>query len=125
RRQSPGAHVLRNSEPPGSETTAMKYFTPEKYVALQNFDAAAMDAADAAWDDGVARYETYLQSVQAELPEAVRKILDGFYLHDADVLSMGRQGETFTIVLQLDPPPRELLTLNYLLDGEPIVRRDV
>jgi hypothetical protein len=50
--------------------------------------------------------------------------LDGFYLHDARVLSMGRRGETFVISLQLDAPPNELLTITYTLAGSPEIKKE-
>ena len=58
-----------------------------------------------------------MQSIRAEMPESVRELVDGFFLHDARVLSMGRRGDTFVISLQLDVPPNELLTVTYTLTG--------
>ena len=44
------ALLLRNKQQEGEEET-MKYFTPERYIALQDFSSDdAMDAADAEWD---------------------------------------------------------------------------
>jgi len=97
----------------------MNYFTREHYLALQQPGDDAMDTADAAWAEAVERYDTYLQTIRPEMPEAVRELLDGFYLHDARVLSMGRPGDTFVISLQLDVPPNELLTITYVLAGSP------
>ena len=102
----------------------MKYFTRERYLAQQNFDQAAMDAADADWEDAVERYDAYLQTIRPDMPESVRQLLDGFYLHDARVLSMGQRGETFVISLQLDVPPNELLTITYTLAGQPEVKKE-
>jgi hypothetical protein len=51
--------------------------------------------------------------------------LEEIYLHDADILSMGQEGNTFVIVLQLDAPPHNLLTLLYSLAGEPLIDRSV
>jgi hypothetical protein len=102
----------------------MNYFTRERYLALQE-PGDAMDAADGAWAEAVARYEAYLQTIRPELPESVRELLDGFYLHDARVLSMGRRGDTFVISLQLDVPPNELLTITYNLAGPPEIRQDL
>jgi hypothetical protein len=101
----------------------MRYFTRERYLALQAGDDDAMDAADAAWDEAVERYEAYLQTIRPEMPEAVRELLDGFYLHDARVLSMGRRGDAFVISLQLDVPPNELLTITYNLAGPPEIKQ--
>jgi len=108
----------------GHEEEAMNYFTRERYLALQE-RGDAMDAADAAWAEAVARYEAYLQTIRPEMPESVRELLDGFYLHDARVLSMGRRGDTFVISLQLDVPPNELLTITYNLAGPPEIRQDL
>ena len=101
----------------------MNYFTRERYLAMQNFDKPAMDADDAAWEDAVDRYDAYLQTIRPDLPESVRQLLDGFYLHDARVLSMGQRGETFVISLQLDAPSHELLTITYTLAGPPEVTK--
>ncbi len=103
----------------------MNYFTRQRYLALQDRGDDAMDAADAAWAEAVARYETYLQTIRPEMPEAVRELLDGFYLHDARVLSMGRRGDTFVISLQLDVPPNELLTITYSLAGTPEIGQEL
>ena len=35
----------------------MNYFTRQRYLALQERGDDAMDTADAAWDEAVARYE--------------------------------------------------------------------
>jgi hypothetical protein len=103
----------------------MKYFTRERYLALQERGDEAMDAADAAWAEAVARYEAYLQTIRPEMPETVRELVDGFDLHDARVLSMGRRGDTFVISLQLDVPPSELLTVTYTLAGAPDINQDL
>jgi hypothetical protein len=102
----------------------MNYFTRERYLALQEPGDDAMDAADAAWDAAVARYEAYLQTIRPEMPEAVRELLDGFYLHDARVLSMGRRDDTYVISLQLDVPPNELLTITYNLASPPEIKQE-
>jgi hypothetical protein len=103
----------------------MNYFTRERYIALQERGEDAMDAADAAWAEAVARYDAYLQTIRPEMPETVRELVDGFYLHDARVLSMGRRGDTFVISLQLDVPPSELLTITYTLDGAPEIKQSL
>jgi hypothetical protein len=103
----------------------MNYFTRERYLALQERGDEAMDAADAAWAEAVARYDAYLLTIRPEMPEGVREVLDGFYLHDARVLSMGRRGDTFVISLQLDVPPNELLTITYTLAGAPEIQQEL
>src|SRR5262245_34548414 len=103
----------------------MKYFTPERYVALQDFSSdEAMNAADAAWEKAVDEYDAYYRSVEAILPAEYRKLQEAYYLHDATVLYMGRRGNSFLISLRLDPPPQQVLQLTYELEGEPIIDRE-
>ena len=103
----------------------MNYFTRQRYLALQERDDDAMDAADAAWDEAVQRYDAYVQSIRPEMTESVRELVDGFFLHDARVLSMGRRGDTFAISLQLDVPPNELLTITYALAGTSEIKQEL
>jgi hypothetical protein len=103
----------------------MKYFTPERYIALQDFSSdAVMDAADSAWDEQVERYEAYYHSVEAALPPEFRQLQEGYYLHDAEVLYLGQQGTRFFIALRLDPPPQQILQLSYELTGKPEIDRN-
>jgi hypothetical protein len=102
----------------------MKYFTPELYIRLQDDTEEGMDAADASWEQARARYQRRLRQVRLQLPKGLRGLLENYYLHDAEVLSMGRQGHTFVIGLRLDTPPRGLLILNYRLTEEPVINRE-
>lgn len=101
----------------------MRYFTPERYLAFQQTDRAAMDAADAAWESAVEQYDAYLQTIRPGLPEPVRLLLEGYYLHDGRVLGMGRRDNQFLIALQLDVPPNDLLLITYTLTAEPEISR--
>jgi hypothetical protein len=102
----------------------MKYFTRERYAAMQNSDDEAVRRADEDWEAAVDQYNAYLQSIRPELSDSVRQLLDGFFLHDATVLSMGRRGDRFVISLQLDVPPNEVLTIVYHLAGPPDARKE-
>src|SRR5262249_40479680 len=104
-----------------SEEAAMKYFTPARYLAQQDFDPAAMDAADADWEAAVEQYEIYLRTIQPDLPAPVQQLVDGFYLHDARVLSIGQRDGALVITLQLDVPAKDLLTITYTLAGQPVI----
>jgi hypothetical protein len=104
----------------------MKYFTPERYIAYQDCSSdAAMNAADADWEAAGERYLEYYQSVEPRLPPGIRKMQESYYLHDAVVFTLGREGNRFVIVLQLDVPPGDVLTFTYELDGEPRINRAV
>jgi hypothetical protein len=94
----------------------MKYFTPELHLRLQDFSSdEAMDAAESAWEKARRRYQRALQGSLPRLPKNLRELVESYYLHDADVLGMGKLGQTFVMVLRLDAPPKELLVLNYQL----------
>jgi hypothetical protein len=103
----------------------MNYFTRERYLAMQNSEEAAMEQADADWEHAVDQYVAYLESIRPEMPEVVRQLVDGFYLHDAHVLSVGQRGDTFVISLQVDVPPSELLTITYTLAGPAEIREEL
>lgn len=104
----------------------MKYFTPERYAALQDLSSdAAMHAADADWDDAEEKYDAYYRSVEGLLPGECQRFQDTYYLHDAAILYIGQQGDRFVIALRLDPPPQQVLLLSYELAGEPRIYRDV
>jgi hypothetical protein len=101
----------------------MKYFTPERYLGLQNCSSAsAMDSADTEWEKAVGQYDAYLREILPGLPPSVRRLAD-MYLHDADVLSMSREGDNFMIQLQPEVPPHDLITFSFSLTGEPDVNR--
>lgn len=100
----------------------MKFFTPELYERLQDFSSdTAMDAAEAAWDRARVRYQRHLARIKSSLPKELRHLLEKFYLHDAEVLSIGGQSNAFFIVLRLDVPPHEMLVLTYQLLKEAVI----
>jgi hypothetical protein len=114
-----GTFVLRNGNSQ-SEEEEMKYFTPDLYARLQVFDDASMNEADAEWEAASTKYEAHLQAQG----DAVRPLVDkfqGVLLHDAQVLSIARRGDRFSIVLRKDIPPQDLVTLTYTLASEPFV----
>jgi hypothetical protein len=103
----------------------MKYFTPERYVALQDFSTdEAMDAADKAWEEAGERYAAYLDTVRPHFPPGLRQIDASYHLHDAVIQGMGKHGPSFVIILQLDTPPQPILTFTYDLVEAPVVVKD-
>jgi len=101
----------------------VRYFTPELYERLQNFDPAAMDAADSEWEAASARYEQHLQELGPAMAPVLKRF-ESILLHDAAVLGISRRGDEFDIVLLKDLLPRDIVTLTYLLTGEPFVDKD-
>jgi hypothetical protein len=102
----------------------MKYFTPDRIVQGQSTDDAVLNRHEEEWDRVCDDYEAYLATVRPHFPPGLRSLIDGYYLHDATIQGMGQQGRVFVVVLQLDTPPRSLLTLQYQLIEDPVVIRD-
>src|SRR5260370_41204894 len=101
----------------------MKYFSPELFVGVQLPSEEDMDAADAAWETAVDSYAERLRGIRPQMPDHIQKFLDGLLLHDADVLSMARRDNEFSMVLRKDIPPRDLVFLPYTLATEPVVNK--
>lgn len=103
----------------------MKYFTPERYVALQDFSTdGAMDGADTAWEQAGERYAAYLDTVRPHFPPGLRHLDAGYPLHDAVIRGMGKRGPSFVIMLQLDTPPQPILTFTFDLVEAPVIVQD-
>jgi hypothetical protein len=102
----------------------MKYFTPELLALGVTEDDEQLNEQERQWDDAGARYVAYLDSVRPHMPPGLRRLDADYYLHDAAVLGMGRQGRLFVMVLRLDTPPYSLLTLHYDLVDDPVILRD-
>src|SRR5262249_38497567 len=56
-------------------------------------------------------------------PAGLRHLLKNHYLHDAELISMGQNGQAFVLVLRLETPPRELLVLHYQLHRAAVIRK--
>jgi hypothetical protein len=98
----------------------MKYFTPELLSRVQSDDEDVSAAAHEQWDRAGARFKRRWQKIKEAFPEGVRRFEEATVcLHAAQVLSMGRQGDTFVMVLETEPPTRDLVILTFTLVGEP------
>jgi hypothetical protein len=102
----------------------MKYFTPELLALGLTADDEQLNEQERLWDEAGDRFVAYLDSVRAHMPPGLRHLDQSYYLHDALIQGMGQQGRLFVIVLQLDTPPRSLLTLEYDLVEEPVILRE-
>jgi len=100
----------------------MKYFTPELIARGQVDDHDLLDRHEEEWDQVCDRYEAFLKSVLQYMPPGLKRIEESYYLHDARILSIGRRGSTFVLVLQLDTPPQSILTFTYDLLSEPSIK---
>jgi hypothetical protein len=83
----------------------MKYFTPELLERIGSLDDGIADVAHDAWERMLVRSQRRWQKIKAAFPEAVQRFeAERVCLHDAQVLSMGRPGDTFVMVLKMEPP---------------------
>jgi hypothetical protein len=98
----------------------MKYFTRDLYRRCRSTDEAVLNAACEEWEQTNEAYERHLAAIAPEFPPPIREFAD-LLLHDAKVQSIARQGNQLILVLHKDIPPRDLVILNYELDGEPVV----
>src|SRR5260370_30637887 len=111
------------SDPTPSEEEEVKYFTRELVEMGRSKDHAVLNRQEELWDEACDRYFGRMDALKVEMPRGLRQIVDSYYLHDAVVRGMGQQGRKFLIVLQLDTPPRSLLTFSYDLSEDAAIDR--
>jgi hypothetical protein len=111
----PEGHYLLRDRPPQSEDKAMKYFTQDLIARGQSHDDNILNEVEALWDANCDQYVAYLDSIRDRLPPGLRHRVDNYYLHDAVIRGMGRQGRSFVIIAQLDTPPQSIITFTYEL----------
>lgn len=98
----------------------MKFFTRDLYRRCHSSDEAIVNAACEEWEQANQAYERHLAVIEPVLPPHVRAFAE-LLLHDAKVQSIARQGNRLILVLHKDIPPRDLVIVNYELEGEPVV----
>jgi hypothetical protein len=120
----------------------MRFLTPDLLDRFGSEDNHIANAAEDEWEIRAEEYARKLCDIEAKLPQRFRELLDQFYLHDARVILQpslmltdlerleqalrtgiplegrgiegeGRYTPSFLIPLQLDPPPKEVLVLQY------------
>jgi hypothetical protein len=104
----------------------MKYFTAELLERFGSEDDSRALAAETELEQRAEQYARHLQGIEAKLPDRFRELLRRFYLHDARVVSppwlpdmpwllpsASRCWPLFSLALQLNTPPKEILVLQY------------
>lgn len=100
----------------------MKYFTPDLLNRLRSENEDVSAEAHDEWDRAIERYNRRWRRIKDALPDRVRRFEeDPICLHDADVLSMGRTGKTFVMLLETEPPGCKPVVLTFALRGEPVI----
>ena len=101
----------------------MKRFTPELLLRFGSEDDQVASSASAEWDQAHQTYVAHLDSIQQKLPKPVQMLLNDYCLHDAKVVSMGRDERLFSILLQLAEPGDKGILLTYKLVSQPRFKR--
>jgi hypothetical protein len=102
----------------------MKYFTPELIVRCQTDEDDLIEEVHEEWERAIVRSERRWQKIRSTFPAAVQRFNDDqVCLHDADLVSLGQEGDHFVIVVQPEPPARTVVLLSFTLDGEPTIDR--
>jgi hypothetical protein len=101
----------------------MKYFTPERYIRLQDVsDERSTRAAIDDWEIATLQYSLHLQTILGDLPKTIRSFAQSGSLHDAEVLAMWQKQPTrLKIVVQPEIDPAHVLVLGYALAEAPRV----
>jgi hypothetical protein len=100
----------------------MRYFTPDLLERFGSLDDDVADAAHEEWERAIVRSNRRWQKIKAAFPKEVQRFEDEHVcLHDAQLLSMGRQADTFVMVLQPEPPSQNMVLLTFTLEGEPVI----
>src|SRR5439155_1194120 len=74
--------LLRNQKPKG-QVTAMKFFTPELFVALNSQREDSVEEALEKWDVARDEYRKQLAMIENELPKSFVKLGKTVALHDS------------------------------------------
>ena len=101
----------------------MKRFTPELILRFGSEDDEVAASASAEWDKVHQAYLERLDTIRQKLPKSVQVLLNDYYLHDAKVVSMGRDERLFSILLQLKGPSDKGILLTYKLVSPPRFKR--
>jgi hypothetical protein len=101
----------------------MKYFTPQLYVRGQSPDETTQREVERLWEEEVERYDRHLATIAPQLSDSLRAYAD-LLLHDSVVESLSRRGDRLVMVLRRDVPPRDVVTVTYLLAGEPVINKE-
>jgi len=100
----------------------MRFFTKELFERRQSEDDAVLEASEEEWECALEAYDRHVQAIAGRLAAPIRQFQE-LLLHDALVLSIGRQGNRLIMILRQDIPPRDLVIVSYELEGEPALEK--
>lgn len=101
----------------------MKFFTPELLNRVRSADEDVADAAHDDWELAIKRSNRRWRAIRSAVPERVRRFDETpICLHDAEVLGMGREGDTFVMLLETEPPSSKPVVLTFTLEEAPAIQ---
>jgi hypothetical protein len=84
-----------------SDSNTMNYFTPERYLRLENRDNRdTFLSALQEWEDTITAYKALFTEIRKKLPQPLVALMTSVYLHDARVLAMHQEEDQFEVTLQ-------------------------
>lgn len=107
----------------------MHFFTPELYMQFNSSNDEIADQAEEAWESALQDYQHHLEKIRPKMIPQVSKISE-LNLHDAEILKLQQDMETFPQSFNLFPwhpslatminlrQGREILSLVYMLHGK-------
>jgi hypothetical protein len=93
----------------------MKYFTADLYERFNSRDIEVADRADTQWRKAEAKYQARLDKIRSRLPASIRDLADKLCLHDAEILSLGHDTDTASILARAE---NVLYCLSYALTSK-------
>ncbi len=100
----------------------MKYFTPEHYSRGNSPNEEDLDGIEDEWERAIQRYNRRWRKIKQVFPEGVRRFEEQHIcLHDAEVLSIGREDNSFIWLLETESPASKPIVLTFTLEDEPII----
>jgi hypothetical protein len=101
----------------------MKYFTPEHYSRGNSPNAEDLHGIEDEWERAIRRYNRRWRKIKSAFPEGVRRFEQQHVcLHDAAVLSIGREDDTCVWLLETEPPACKPVVLTFTLEDEPAIQ---
>lgn len=103
----------------------MKYFTPERFVRLQDLsDEVAARAVMTDWDHAVEAYAVHLKRLQARSPKELGPFIELGSLHDARLVAMWQERQdVLRMLVQREREPSHIVDLNYRLVKPPRINQ--
>lgn len=98
----------------------MRYLTASLIARSRSENEDIAEAAAAEWEAACDNSSKHLESIRPKLSKGIRTLLSRCCLHDAKVLTITLEERLyFSLFLQVDPTPKEMIELKYRLAKRP------